>query len=77
MTRKEIILSIIKPGIQISCGDLCKIIINTQNLTGNKARYLSGSISSILNKMVKDKILMYSPIKGPKGGYTYELNKKL
>lgn len=76
ITRKQMILSILKnPDTKLTCQQLCKKIIKKQKLTDNIAHYLSGSISSILNKMVKDGILKYAKEVGVKGGYVYQLNK--
>lgn len=72
MTRKERILKMLKdPNTKLTCGQMCKKIIKDEKLT-DKAHYLSGSISSILNKMVKDGVLKYAEEKGPKGGYVYQ-----
>lgn len=57
---------------KLSCQDITKRLIAEDNLTGSVAHYLSGSISSILNKLVKQGILKYATEKGPRGGYIYE-----
>lgn len=74
-TRKQQILEILKnPMVNMTCGEICKRIIQDENLTGNVAHYLSGSISSKLNKLVKEGVLEYNPdLKGPRGGYVYQL----
>lgn len=79
-SRREYILQLLNHNnkFTFTCQDICKLIIFKENLIGNKAKYLSGSVSSILNKMVKDNVLKYSSIKtGPRGGYVYELKSKL
>lgn len=73
MTRKETILEMFTDETtELSCNQIVKIIIAKENLVGNKAKYLSGSISSILNKLVKQYILGYSSNKTFRGGYKYK-----
>lgn len=58
----------------MTCGEVCKRIIEDEKLEGNTARYLSGSISSILRKLVAEGVLEYAEdLKGPKGGHVYQL----
>lgn len=73
MTRREKIIEYFnsRKGILLSCNDITKHIAEEEKLTGNKRHYLSGSISSILNKLVKDKILGYHVAKTPRGGHLY------
>lgn len=77
VTRKERILKMLKrPGTKLTCQAICKKIIKADKLEGNIALYLSGSISSILAKLVKEKVLRYSELEGPRGGHIYEFNLK-
>jgi len=82
MTRKQQILKMLEASKLLrgndhamSCQELCKGIIFAENLIGNKAHYLSGSISSILAKMVKDGELEYGDRKSIGGGHLYRLIK--
>lgn len=73
MTRREKILDLLKlPHSHMTCGEICSFIVTDEGLSGNVAKYLSGSISSILRKMVDKGELHYSQIKGPRGGYRYQ-----
>jgi hypothetical protein len=77
MTYSEEILEILKSEGRATCQRITHQIILSRNLTDNKARYLSGSISSKLRKMVNDGILEYNPIWiGPKGGHVYQIKTK-
>lgn len=77
MTRKDRILKYLKnPRLSLSCQEICSKIIYDESLEGNKARYLSGGVSSILAKLVKEGVLKYSTLLGPRGGHMYQLNKK-
>lgn len=79
MTRKERILKMLKrPGTKLTCQAICKKIIKAEKLdeSSSVAHYLSGSISSILAKMVKEKVLRYAEEEGPRRGHIYELNLK-
>lgn len=75
VTRRELILIYLAaPGSQMTCQQICYRIIKDQNIDpqSSVANYLSGSISSILAKMVKDGILEYVPEQtGPNGGHIY------
>lgn len=76
MTRKlTIFLYLSKPGTIMSCQEITKKIIKDENLKGNVAHYLSGSVSSILAKLVKDGILKYADGKSLRSGHLYQLNK--
>jgi hypothetical protein len=80
MTRKERILKILKrPSTKLTCQAICKKIIKAEKIdeSSSIAFYLSGSISSILAKLVKTKVLRYSDIEGPRGGHIYEMNEGL
>lgn len=73
LTRKQLILQLLKKhDTKLSCQQICKSIIASQKLTGNVAHYLSGSISSILNKLVKDGELQYAEGTAVRGGYLYQ-----
>lgn len=78
MTHQEQILKILgspfnKAKHGMTCTEICKQI----KLQNERSRhYLSGSISSILNKLVKQgKLYYHSSSFGPKGGHVYILNK--
>lgn len=74
MTRKERIVKILKgAGYPYTCQEITNLIIKDEKLTGNKARYLSGSISSILLKMYISKEVLRIQYHGPKGGHGYKL----
>lgn len=76
-TRKEQILNALGWSVKpLTCADITKQIIKAEGLTGNRAFYLSGCISSILRKLVHDGILQYGVATGPKGGHTYKLKSK-
>jgi hypothetical protein len=78
MTRKQKILHYLQFSyIIMSCQDITDKIIKEEKLTGNVAKYLSGSISSILAKLVKDGVLKYAEGKGPRGGHLYQKNLNL
>jgi hypothetical protein len=70
-TRREYIWKLLKtkPG-GMTCQELTNRIAVSEGIEGS--RYLSGSISSLLNRMVKKGELKYSVTKqGPKGGHVY------
>lgn len=72
MTRKEKCIELIsKSKLPISCANICFEIILSEQLCGNTAKYLSGSISSILAKLVKEGRIGISIHKGPRGGMRY------
>lgn len=74
-SRKErILLMLNNPTVNMTCGEICKRIVEEEKLTGNIARYLSGSISSILSQLVHKGVLEYNQnSKGPKGGHVYQI----
>lgn len=75
MTRKEKVIKYLKgAGYPYTCQELTKLIIKDEKLTGNRARYLSGSISSILLKMYVSKEVIRIPSIGANGGYGYSIN---
>ena len=77
MTRREIIIKILTSSkLAWSCQELCKFMIAVEGLKGNKARYLSGSVSSILKKLVDKKILEYSDVKTKRAGHKYKIVEK-
>jgi len=67
-------LSLIKKKGAMSCQQISKAIIKKEKLTGNKALYLSGSMSSKLANLVKKGTLCYADDKSEKGGHLYRLN---
>lgn len=76
-TRKQQILFLLdKPQTKMTCSEICEEIVRFEKIPSDSsvARYLSGSISSILAKLVKEKTLKYAKEKGPKGGHVYQLN---
>lgn len=74
LSRRETILHLLKkPEKKMSCQQICKYIIKKESLTDNVARYLSGSISSKLAKLVKDGVLKYADEKSIKGGHLYQV----
>lgn len=77
MSRRDQILKLLeKKGAMLTCQQITSKIIKKEKLTGNRATYLSGSISSLLRKMVKEDILKYANEEaGPRGGHVYQLNK--
>lgn len=78
VTRREKILQIFSKGyMDRSCAQIVTEIINDEEIwASSTAHYLSGSISSILAKMVKDGILEYAPGKSIRGGHLYQLKTK-
>lgn len=64
-----------EPGVAYSCQEITKVFIESEQLTGNKAHYLSGSISSILAKLVEEGTLEYAPGRTKKGGHLYQLKQ--
>lgn len=78
MTYKEKVLSMFEtPNITLSCTQICRKLIVQNDIPLPKRVYLSASISSILNKLVKDEILQYSTIPTKRGGHIYELDRKM
>lgn len=73
MTRVEFIKSLFKQGIQLSCQDVCRLVMQHEEYSNSlhEWRYLSGSISSSLRKMVKSNYLEYRNIKTSRGGHIY------
>ncbi len=75
LTRRARIIQMLRIGkTQLTCGQICKKLIEEQELTGNVAHYLSGSVSSILAKLVKEGVVKYSDKSGPRGGHVYQKN---
>jgi hypothetical protein len=75
-TRREMILQMFPDNtVKLTCAQICHAIIEKQNLNGNIAQYLSGSVSSILRKLVLKGDLKYAEGFGIKGGHLYQLNK--
>lgn len=75
ISRKQIILKMFKTSnTRLTCSEITKVIIKKQKLTGSVAHYLSGSVTTILSKLVKDGDLRYSDKSTPRGGHIYQLN---
>lgn len=74
--RERIIQMFTSDAVRHTCQNITKCIIIEEELTGSKAKYLSGSISSILAKLVKDEVLMYADEQTDRGGHIYQLYKK-
>jgi len=76
MTRKERILAMFShPMAKFSCQQIINSIIDEDKLTGNVAKYLSGTISSILRKLVLADVLEYCDFTTSKGGHIYQLKQ--
>lgn len=82
MTRKDRIIKYLKKS-NLTCQELTKKIIKAEGLTDannvpfdQRAKYLSGSISSILAKeRKKGTIIVVAGDKGPRGGMVFQLTK--
>lgn len=63
------------PEIILSCQQITSRIIKKEKIPKDSsvARYLSGSVSSILCKMVKDGDLAYDEKLSPRGGHMYRV----
>lgn len=74
-SRKSRIKSLFtyRPTHERTCQELTRHFIERDMLSGSVAHYLSGSISSILHKLVKEGFLEYSTEKTPRGGHIYKL----
>jgi hypothetical protein len=60
----------------MTCQQICERIIEEEQLSGNVRRYLSGSISSKLRKLVREGVLSYHPERtGARGGHVYRLRR--
>jgi hypothetical protein len=59
----------------MSCQEITDRIIKDDKLDGSVAHYLSGSVTTILAKLVKEGKLKYAEGTGPRGGHLYQLNK--
>lgn len=77
MTRKERIKRILKRSVVgLTCAEITRRVAKAEKLDDNSnvRRYLSGSVSSILKKLVDDPdgvVLVLDTIKGPRGGKVY------
>jgi len=70
MTYREHILALLEERHEITCAQIVKIL----HLLGRGTSYLTGSITSLLTRMVKDKQIKIHPTKkGPRGGKIYTL----
>lgn len=77
-TYKEIIKEFFKPkDTYLTCANICTKIQKKYKLSKEDCRYMSGTVSGILRKMVMiDEYLDYEPkLSGPRGGYVYKLNR--
>jgi len=76
LSRREKILVIFAThwGTKFSCQQITKKLIRSEKLTGSVAHYLSGSVTTILAKLVKDKFLKYAKEKTPRGGHLYQID---
>lgn len=63
------------PMAKLTCQQICNEIIKDENLTGNNAKYLSGSVSSILKKMINKGELQYFNLKTARGGSIYQIKQ--
>lgn len=71
-TRKYRITELLKRIDEpATCGEITRYVILSEGLKGNVAHYVNGSVSSILKKLVDEKVLAYGERKGPHGGATY------
>lgn len=78
MTRKERILRYLKnPETVLSCQEISVKIIKAEKLTGSVKHYISGPVSTVLAKMVKDKILQYADGTTERGGHLYQLDTRI
>ena len=73
LSRRETILYFLrKRGTALTCQQITNKIIKREKLDGNVARYLSGSISSKLAKLVKDGLIyVEDSATGLRGGKVY------
>lgn len=75
LSRRELIIKMFEKDKRLTCQQITKAIIKKQKLSGSVAHYLSGSISTILNGLIKKGILTYSYKSTQRGGHIYELEK--
>lgn len=72
MTRAQYILWWLGKYHKGTCQQITAGVIRRFRLTGNKAKYASGSVSSLLVKFVKNGLVTIAETeKGPKGGNVY------
>lgn len=69
---KIFITFVLNPEKTYSCSDITKHLIKKDKLTGTVAYYLSGSVTTILAKLVKDGFLKYAKEKTSRGGHLYQ-----
>lgn len=76
-TRHTQILRMLNQRSPLSCAFITSIVAVNEKMEpgSNKRRYLSGSVSSTLAKMVKDNILEYAKTKTARGGHLYQIKK--
>lgn len=78
MTRKERILKMfLKDGVKLSCTEVSKKIMKSEKIDpkSSVAHYLSGSVTTILARLVKDGKLRYADAVTTRGGHIYTKNK--
>lgn len=73
MTYRQYILHILGSGHAHTCAYLPKEIGKRLDRQYYKEKDLNATVSSILKKMVDEKILKYGILKGPRGGSTYKI----
>ena len=73
MTIKSFIIHYLSMLSTFNRGATCNMIAyEYSKVTGNTSKYLNGSISSVLKKLVNNKkVRIHSSQKGPKGGNVY------
>lgn len=74
-TRKQMIIHIVSSNGELSCAEICVRLIAYGYVSEGSKQYLSGSVSSILAKLVKENILEYSFKKSIRGGHIYKMKK--
>lgn len=74
--KQQIMFYINASNVALSCAEICKKIIDANKTEGNKAHYLSGSISSILKKLITSGDIEYAKEKSVRGGSKYQIKKK-
>lgn len=72
MTYKELILRTLRFFPESTCATICRKISTYYKQNDNRAA-MNATVSSILKKMIRSKILKYGFLKGPQGGKTYKI----
>lgn len=79
MTRKEFVLNLLREEENekgLSCQKIVEALIIEEELTEDRIMYLSGSVSSMLRKMVKQRELKYSEETTKRGGHIYQIENQ-